>query len=101
MTLGPTWRLNLTLRKIYVSAFTATWDFLSELVLNTAQVLIIFVDPACETTWDVLEALVALSYASAVADDNPDAFADFKGLLMTDALVRNSAYMICCCVYVL
>ena len=47
LTLGNTWRLNFTLRKVYVSKATSLWDFLVDLVWNTSMVTVIFVDPEC------------------------------------------------------
>ena len=74
LTLGNTWRLNFTMREVYVSKATSVWDFLVDLVWNTSMVMIIFVDPERGEDSSIMQILMALARVTAlceVEDDEP------------------------------
>ena len=65
---GNTWRLNFTMRKIYVSSATAVFDFLVDLLCNASMVLIIFLDPDCNEDLPIMRCLMALARVSAMSE---------------------------------
>ena len=55
-----------------MSKATALWDFLVDLVYNTAMVLIIFVDPDCEENSPIMQYLTALARVTALSEVSGD-----------------------------